>query len=67
MFDLIWTAAILFTAAVGLLFFAVIVVSIHRSDRAKGLARRPRGRMDTMTRRVLGVPTSSLRRAGRHS
>lgn len=67
MFDLIWAAAVLLTAAVGLLFFTVIVVSIHRSDRAKGLTRGPRGRMDTMTRRVLGVPTASLRRAGRHS
>ena len=67
MFDLIWAAAVLLTAAVALLFLAVIVVSIHRADRAKTLMHGPRGRMDTMTRRVLGVPSVSLRRGRRRS
>lgn len=56
---LIWITAVLLMLATCMLFLAVIVVSIHRVDHAKALTRRPRGRADAMTRRLLGIRASS--------
>lgn len=46
-------AAALFGAAIGV--FAVLVIGIHRDDRAKTLTRLPNSTIETATRRVLGV------------
>jgi hypothetical protein len=64
---LIWTAAILLAVIACLVLLAVIVVNVHRVDRAKSLKDSPRGYADTMTRRIIGVHAFNLHRSGRHS
>jgi hypothetical protein len=46
-------AAVLAGAAAGML--AILVIGIHRDDRAKSLTCPPRSRTDAATRRLLGV------------
>lgn len=67
MIALIWAVAILVAVTMCLLFLAVMVISIHRVDRAKSLLNGPRGRIDVVTRRVLGVRAFSMHHEGRHS
>ena len=63
---LIWITATLLAVIACLVLLAVIVVSVHRVDRAKSLRDSPRGHADTMTRRVIGVHAFNLHRSGRH-
>jgi hypothetical protein len=51
---LLISVAFLFVAGVGT--FLLIVISIHRVDRARRLTSAPRTCLDAATRRVLGAP-----------
>ena len=52
-------AAFLSGAVLGIL--ALLIVGIHRGDRARHLADAPRTHVEAVTRRVLGVGTRSHR------
>ncbi len=50
-----------FLSGVVLGLFALLIVGIHRADRARPLADGPRTHLEAVTRRVLGVGTRDRR------
>jgi hypothetical protein len=58
-FAIVIVAAFLSGAVLGSL--VLLVVGIHRGDRARNLADAPRTHVEVVTRRVLGVGTRSRR------
>ncbi len=58
-FAVVIIAAFLSGAVLGL--FALLIVGIHKADRARPLADGPRTHLEAVTRRVLGVGTRSHR------